>query len=277
MAEAILRPLHPTDIPAAQALTASFGWPHRIEDWQLMHCLGQGVVAEHDGQLAGTALCWRYGEDWATLGMIAVAHSLQGQGMGRRLMLALMQQLEGRSLALHATEAGLKLYATLGFSPAGTVCQHQGLVVPTVAAANASLRPPVTADHVPILALDRQTTGMDRTELLRALLRQPGGTLLHRDGHPAGFALVRRFGRGHVIGPVAATSAQDARAMITHLLAQHAGQFVRIDVPQTSALGPWLTALGLEPVGTVLRMVRGPEAAHAGPARIFALASQAFG
>ena len=28
------------DVPAAQALTASFGWPHRRQDWAMMLTLG---------------------------------------------------------------------------------------------------------------------------------------------------------------------------------------------------------------------------------------------
>ena len=125
-ADFTIRPMTAADVPHGQALTASFGWPHRQEDWALMQTLGQGIVAERQGKLVGTALCWRYGADWATLGMIGVDAEMQGHGIGRRLLRALLQALEGRSLALHATRAGMSLYAAEGFAPTGTVVQHQG-------------------------------------------------------------------------------------------------------------------------------------------------------
>ncbi len=280
MTATTLRPLTAADISDAQTLTASFGWPHRRDDWALMQSLGRGVVAERDGRLAGTALCWLYGADWATMGMIGVAQALQGQGMGRRMMLALMEGLDGRSLALHATRAGLKLYAAMGFEPLGTVVQHQGAVsqpglLPLPG--DMRLRPAMRSDLPRVAALDRDATGMNREPLLAALLQAPGGLVLDRGGDLAGFALVRRFGHGQVIGPVVAPGLDGAQAMIAHMLGQRTGEFMRIDIPKSSGLGPWLLRLGLEEAGTVIRMVRGPDAPTPTHAHTFGLASQAFG
>ena len=245
-----------------------------------MQSLGEGVVAERGGRLAGTGLCWRYGVDWATMGMIVVTEALQGQGMGRRMMLALMHGLEGRSVALHATRAGLKLYSAMGFEPTGTVMQHQGAVsqpglLPLPQGVR--LRPAARTDLPRLVALDRDACGMDRTLLLAALLEGPGGIALDRDSELAGFALVRRFGHGQAIGPVVAPDIEGARAMIAHLLGQRTGQFMRIDVPKACRLSPWLLDLGLEEVGTVIRMVRGLDAGPPRMGQTFGLASQAFG
>ena len=73
-----------------------------------------------------------------------------------------------------------------------------------------------------------------------------------------GFAELRRFGRGWVIGPVVAPDADGAKALILHWLAVKQGSFCRIDIPGESGLGPWLEELGLPCVGTVLTMARGP-------------------
>ena len=276
----MLRPITAADVPDAQALTASFGWPHRREDWALMQSLGQGVVVEQGGRLAGTALCWRYGDDWATMGLIAVAEALQGQGMGRRMMLALMEGLEGRNLALHATRAGLKLYSAMGFEPTGTVVQHQGAVSqPGLLPLPEGMRlRPVTRTDLPaLLALDRDAVGMDRTPLLAALLQVPGGIALACGAALAGFALVRRFGHGQAIGPVIAPGPDGARAMIAHILGQRTGQFMRIDVPKSCGLSPWLLDLGLDDAGTVIRMIHGSDVSAPQHAHAFALASQAFG
>ena len=279
------RPLLATDVPAAQALTASFGWPHRRRDWAMMLGLGEGVAVPHattlgGERLAGTAVCWRFGADWATMGLIGVDAALQGQGVGRRMMGALMHRLAGRSLALHATRAGLPLYTALGFEPTGTTLQHQGAVTQPgllPLPEDARLRPAGPADLPALAALDRVAGGADRTALLAALLALPGGVVLDGPDGALGFALTRGFGHGQLIGPVIAGDEAGARAMIAHLLGQRIGQFVRVDVPRESGLAAWLPGLGLEAAGSVIRMVRGRDAAPARQVRVFALASQAWG
>jgi hypothetical protein len=39
------------DLPAAQALSREVNWPHRLEDWQFVHAVGQGLVAYSGDQL----------------------------------------------------------------------------------------------------------------------------------------------------------------------------------------------------------------------------------
>ncbi len=276
-----IRPMTAADLTEAQALTASFGWPHRQEDWAQMQALGRGLVAERQGRLVGTAMCWCYGRDWATLGMIGVSAEMQGQGIGRRLLRALMQELEGRKLVLHATRAGMSLYAAQGFAPTGNVVQHQGVVVRPGSAQlpqGMRLREVMSADLIPVAALDRVACGMERMPLLTALLDRPEGVALHRgDSQIGGFALLRRFGRGRVIGPVVAANRDQAKAMIAELLDLYAGQFVRIDIPEDRELGAWLSGAGLGDAGTVIRMVRGADAPTEGAVRTFGLVSQALG
>jgi hypothetical protein len=91
------------------------------------------------------------------------------------------------------------------------------------------------------------------------------GIALDRDGELIGFALFRRFGRGHAIGPVVAPACADAsraRALISHWLALNAGMFVRIDVPGDCGLTGWLEELGLLRVDTVIKMVRNGSETH---------------
>lgn len=279
LAAAALRPLGAADVPAAHALTASFGWPHQPRDWAMMLALGEGVGVPSPDGLAATAVCWRFGVDWATMGLIGVDAALQGQGIGRRMMAALMDTLDGRSIALQATRAGLPLYGSTGFEPTGTTVQHQGAAeqAPLMPLPDGTrLRPAGLADLFSLAALDRDAGGMDRTALLRALLAMPGGVVLDGPDGPVGFALVRLFGRGHLIGPVVAPNAAGAQAMVAHLLGQRTREFVRLDVPKETRLGPWLASLGLEEAGTVIRMVRGRDV-RPGRARVFGLASQAWG
>ena len=242
-----LRPFTDADLPAAHALTTEFGWPHRLADWTFMSRLGTGVVAEQDGHLVGTAHAWRFGTDHGAIGLIGVSPLAQRQGLGRRVTVAALDRLEDRTVVLHATAAGFKLYETLGFVADGTVRQHQGAAYAAglmKLPPGRRLRPIGRSDAGSLIALDRSATGQDRTELFEALLEISSGVMLDGDD-PVGFALLRRFGRGHVIGPVVAPDAASAQALISHLLGQHAGEFIRIDMPEAAGLSDWLQDLGL--------------------------------
>ncbi len=244
--------------------------------------LGSGVAAEEDGRLIGTALRWTYGTADARIGMIVVDPSDQSRGLGRRLTQAALRPLRGRSVTLHGTPAGLPLYASLGFEAVGAVRQLQGAALrPGVPALRAGerLRPIGRSDPALLAALDRAATGWDRSRVLAALLQAGRGVVLDRAGTIRGFALLRRFGHGLLIGPVEAPDAASAKALILHHLGSHAGQFIRIDVPEETGLVPWLLRLGLADAGVVTFMRRGPAppAHRRGQARVYALMSHAFG
>jgi ribosomal protein S18 acetylase RimI-like enzyme len=279
-AAATLRALTPADLSAAQALTETFGWPYRVEDCAFMLRLGSGVVAERDGALTGMAMGWAYGRTHGCIGFIGVSPAAQGQGLGRLVTQAVIDGLGDRTLLLSATEAGQPLYRSLGFREIGMVRQHQGtasrgglIALPP----GDRLRPVGRSDPKALAALDRAACGMDRGKLLAALAAEATGVVLDRGGTPAGFALMRRFGRGQVLGPVVAPDQTSAKALILHFLGTHSGQFVRIDVPDEAGLSAWLEELGLADVGPAVRMVRGAEPGGGGTVRSFALASQAFG
>lgn len=273
-----LRPMGEGDLAGAQALTAAVRWPHRVEDWRFVLGLGAGVVAESGGRILGTALAWRFGGDWASTGMVVVADEAQGRGLGRRLMDAVLAPLGDRAVMLHATEAGAPLYRRLGFAPAGRVTQYQGIAAPEGAvalAAGEALRAVAPGDLDRLATLDADATGMARGAVIAALLAVGEGMVLERGGVPCGFALVRDFGRGRVIGPVVAPDAEAAQVLIADCIARHPGAFLRIDVPEAAGLSGWVAAQGLVPSGGALRMIRGGAPA-AGAIRSFALVNQAL-
>ncbi|WP_376986486.1 GNAT family N-acetyltransferase [Bosea sp. R86505] len=277
---ALLRDIAPADAAAGAGLARAVGWPHRAEDWAMAIGLGRGVVATVGEEVVATALWWPYGEHHATLGMIIVSPEHQGGGLGRRLMQSLLSQAEGRSLLLNATVAGQPLYEKLGFVLCGAIRQYQGEVGadPILALANgATLRPAALADLPVLEQLDQAATGLPRGPLLRAVLEAGEGTVLMRGGEAAGFSMVRRFGRGLVIGPVVAADLADARALLAHGLQARQGQFVRVDVEDGSPLVDLLTGAGLKPVDGVNSMVRGNLPRPAGPVSRYTLASQALG
>ena len=279
-ARPVLRPLTLADLPAARALSAAQGWPHREEDWRFVLALGEGVAVEQDGRLAGTALGWRYGPGFATLGLVIVSEAARGRGIGRALTTAVLDGLGSRTVLLNATSDGMPLYRSLGFVPGREVRQLQGAsfsLAPVLPPSGHRLRPLAPGDGAILAALDERATGMPRHALMEALLPVAEGMVLDRDGEAVGFALLRRFGHGQVIGPVVAPDEGGARALIAHGLSLRPGWFMRLDVPAETGLPGWLRGLGLEDAGPATGMARGAPPRPEGPVRRFALVSQALG
>jgi len=279
---AVLRPMTAADLDASQALSAELRWPHRPADWAQSFAHAEGFVAESGGRIVGTAQRWHFGPRHATIGLVIVSPACQGQRIGQRLMTALLDGLEGRTVLLHATAAGRGLYERLGFVRVGELSQHQGTaqsVAPVALPPGCRLRPAGTNELPALQALDAQGRGMPRGALIADLLASADAcVVLDQDNTPRGFAMLRRFGRGHVIGPVVAPDANGAKAMIAHLVSTNAGNFTRIDIDQASGLMDWLESVGLPSVDAPTTMVRGalPEP-QPGNARFFAAITQALG
>lgn len=268
------------DLPTAHALSQAVRWPHRLEDWQFVHRLGTGFVAECDGAVVGTALCWAYGSDHGSLGMVIVSPDLQGKGVGRELMKRVLDELDGRTTMLIATPAGRPLYERLGFVAVGDVHQHQGTVFEPVMAVPPTgerIRPMGASDGPRLARLASRALGMPRATVLDALRAAADGVVLDSGGEPVGFAFCRRFGRGYAIGPVVGPDPERAKALIAHWVGVRAGAFVRIDVHGGSDLSPWLADMGLTEVDNGVTMVRGTPPHVDEGMRQFAIISQALG
>lgn len=279
-------------LDGAVALSQQANWPHRREDWELALAVSQGMVAVHGSQVLGTILVTPYGQDTATINMVIVDESQRGLGIGKQLMQAALEVAKGRQCLLIATQEGLPLYKKLGFVESGQIAQHQGLVD-----IKASLDPVIGKidwfngdDIAPFISIDRQALGLDRAVLLQELDKVARFAVLRDENTILGFAAVRDFGRGKVIGPVVAHDVDQAKALITFILSSYQGQFMRLDTGRFTDLADWLTSLGLVHVGGGIVMTRdAPDMAatskntshtaapDAATYKTFALVNQAFG
>lgn len=265
-------------LPQALTLSEALNWPYREEDWQFALQLGHGLGVEVHGRLCATALWWLYEDALASCGMIIVSSAMQHQGIGSLLMEELLRQTQGRTIILRSTREGRRLYERIGFLPFGEVNQHQG--VPAAAppkTPTAGIRPFRAADLPAVCQLDRRASGMGRARLLEALVARGSMVVMERSEIICGYACIRRWGRGVVIGPVVAGTPADARALIEAHLASQVGNFVRIDVPETTGLSPWLVEVGLSHVNQVTSMLRGNPLPPSADAALFALSSQSMG
>lgn len=278
----LLRPMTEADLPSAHALSAELRWPHRPTDWEQVFAHSEGLVAERDGQILATAQRWRWGPAHATIGLVIVTPACQGRRIGHRLMTTLLGGLDDCTVLLHATAEGRGLYERLGFVRTGEVRQHQGVAQPTPLIALPSgwrLRPAGQNEAAALQQLDMDARGMPRHALMEDLLAQADAcVVLDHDGTQQGFAMLRRFGRGHAIGPVVAPDAESAKALIAHLAGMNAGHFTRIDIDFDSGLAEWLESIGLLRVDAPTTMVRGTPLQHPTDApKLFAIVTQAVG
>jgi hypothetical protein len=197
-------------------------------------------------------------------------------------MSAVLEGLEEHTVLLHATAEGRGLYERLGFVRTGELRQHQGVAQPAPLVALPAgwrLRPAGQSEAASLQALDAAARGMPRDALIADLLAASEAcVVLDHDNAPRGFAMLRRFGRGHAIGPVVAPDAEGAKALIAHLAGMNAGNFTRIDIDFASGLAEWLESFGLLRVDAPTTMVRGTPLAKApGGPTLFAIVTQAVG
>ena len=197
---------------------------------------------------------------------------MQGQGLGRRLTQAVMEDAGGRSLQLHATVAGAGLYAALGFTAGEIVEQWQGSPDIT-AVASPGIRMATPDDRAAIGHLDQAATGLDRASVLNALMQNAVIAVAGPPGAVTGFVVRRLFGRGALLAPLVAPDEATAIAL-ANFVAEPG--FVRMELPG-APLKAWATAHGLACVGQVQTMTTGHWPAPTAPHTRIALASQAFG
>ena len=278
-ADTTLRPMHAGDLAAMHGLAQQMSWPHRPEDCAQLLALGAGTVAvDATGRTVGGGLRWSFGRDVGTIGLVLVAPDQQGRGIGRALMKALIAESEPRTLMLNATAEGSPLYEKLGFVSTGLVRQHQGRLSVLPPVPDVPLRRAVPADHAALCALDAAVFGADRSALIGSLLASGDAWLVDRAGQSAGFAILRAFGRGMIIGPVVASTEDEAIALVAAAAKAAPTGVMRVDIPaHAERLAAWLTAAGLPAIDTVTVMLRGDWPATWQGLQRFGLALQAWG
>jgi len=267
-------PLAQHHLDQATVLSQAENWPHRLEDWRMLMMLSQGRAALRDRAVIGTALRTDYGPDVSLLNMIIVRQSERAQGVGYKLMSSLMDEVSGRELRLVATKAGVPLYEKLGFESKSEIFQCQGEIA-SVSLPDEEISPAKPDDINAINELDSRSLAADRSALVQWLMKHARLAVVRGAGaEVCGYAALRRFGKGRVIGPIQAQNKPQAQNLIRYFAASLRGEFIRIDTDSALGLMPWLEDLGLKCVDTVTSMRKNPKT---DPRPAFGLCSQALG
>lgn len=254
------RRLTEADAPQGHRLSAEAGWNQTEDDWNLMIRMGQGIgfVDQTDELIATTILIpYRSGADW--LSMVLVDKDHRGQGIGSRLVRLVVELSLSSILGLDATEMGQSIYRDLGFNPSDTITRFR--------------RPRQTRDDV---AERRQASIITRTEFQDRLVEfvsdgepariellgmldpgDQGRCCLVRGEKTVALGSVRRGQTASQIGPLFATDAASAIALLQWIMAQR-GESLIIDVPERNeAFVSRLSKLGFKPSRAFTRMFRG--------------------
>lgn len=275
----MIRLMTPEDIPAGMRLKDAAGWNQTAQDWENVLTLEPTGcwVYELDGVVAGSTTAVCYGQDMAWIGMVLVLPEYRGQGVARKLMQHALRYLKERGVRcakLDATDMGRSLYEQLGFVHELVIERWAG----TAAGTSGEEDPPSISvdDMTAIGTLDRSAFEADRTVLLQQLIKTcpedavclPGGYLAGRPGENEYF-----------LGPCVAESESEARRLVAHFLARHAGKRVFWDLlPANQHAVSLARSFGFEPLRKLSRMARPLAGCPSGDVeRVFAAAGFEYG
>jgi ribosomal protein S18 acetylase RimI-like enzyme len=253
MPERVLRAMRESDLPAADPiLRAAFGverdFTPRLRRYMAIQPDGW-FVGEQRGTLLGTVGVVRY-PGFAYIGLMAVAPSAQGRGLGRWLLEHALGWLEDRGggcAVLDATEAGAPLYEKLGFVDAGATVEmarvrredREDDGTPRRAAAESALalvRVGVdAADAADLRDLDGRLFGAPRPAVWTRLAAEVDPVVPTWLAREAGRAVGYVALQPGLLGPWAASEPHVAEALLAHALAQVPGDApLRVQVPATN-------------------------------------------
>ncbi len=262
------------DAPLLLELSESIGWPHEIGDWQTTVAASQ--VFGHraaDGKILSSASIYQFGTDLAALAVVLVREEFRRQGLARAVVLKCLDQVPGVPQMLVATPYGQPLYESLGFKISEQVVRliaAEGTSLPITGAVNR-----MTDTDLPrVFELDRAIYKADRSQVLRHRWAQVEDGVMLSDGSGYAWKIPQRGGL--VLGPLVATSAQDATSLLGHLTAGFPGR-IKIEVPERhTELITMLTGAGFVVDSSRPLMLKNVEILPGRREMLFGLASLGF-
>jgi GNAT superfamily N-acetyltransferase len=247
-------PLQEDHLEPALALCRVAGWNQLAADWlRLIRYQPDGCFAAFiDNQLVGTVTTTRYGTELAWIGMMLVDPTYRRCGIATRLMQRSIDFLRSsgvQCIKLDATPVGQTVYERLSFRAESTLHRWQAAIKSDRAHPQQDtdkLTNELIDEHY---ALDRTAFGVDRRELLDSFAAD---SIVITKGNA--FGMMRRGHLASYLGPVVASRADDARAIIELLLAQVSGNVFWDVLDQNQHAAAFASALGFEQVRELTRM-----------------------
>ncbi|MFE6482278.1 GNAT family N-acetyltransferase [Streptomyces sp. NPDC057757] len=250
-----IRRLTPRDLLACADLSEDRGWPREEHKWGLLLAAGTGYgIDDPDGGLVTACVVTEYGPrerpDLGAIGMVLVAERHARQGVGRRLMRHVVEEMGTIPLTLHSTPYGRPLYEELGFKVTGRAEMVRGHFTADGPDSKVFTRPATAGDLPEILRLDEEIFGCDRTHVITRLPAFSDQLRVAEDGgRISGYASAWPNMDDHVVGPLIAHDTVTAKALIASLAAR-TDRPLRTDIDvRHEELLSWVKDHGLAPTG----------------------------
>lgn len=267
-----------SDTEACLRLSDEAGWNQTAEDWGLFLRHGTTIGVRSDsGNLVASAAALPY-DRFGFVSMVLVTAASRRQGLATALVDRCVETLTSRGLVpvLDATPAGAQVYGRQGFGGLFELDRWQGEVAASAPISGGEVVPAEPRDFETLQTLDHEANGADRGFLIGSFLARKD-TSAFVDGDRAGFAIVRRGRRAMQVGPVVATSANRAIALLSAVLGMVKGP-VFADIPRRwNEIAEWLSGRGFTRQRSFTRMAYGHSTPFGRPDRLFAAAGPEFG
>jgi GNAT superfamily N-acetyltransferase len=238
--------LSAADISENVTLARSVGWHDSEGDWRVMHAGAFVLGARHTGRLIAQGALGRFGRV-GTIAKMIVANDFQRQGLGSRILQALLAEALRagiEQLGLVATPFGRPVYERAGFVTVGDVVVLTG--IPRVAEGSTHATQLSSAGSAS--ALERRFFACDRSTVIDARFHEAiaSAAVSEPNAGTQAYALATAQEAHAPIGPVIAENETQAHAVVSSIFGK-LGRAVRIDVPaEHVSFRAWLRSIGLE-------------------------------
>ena len=276
----------PAHIPGAMILKEAAGWNQLPQDWLgYLELAPSGCFAGIvGGRVVATGTAINYGTRLGWIGMILVHPEFRRRGLATRIMDRLIDHLTGlgcSTLKLDATDAGAPVYEKVGFQTEYQVERWIRKPQPPAQSRRSGARPQqITTRALPSLGQwDSRCFGADRSSLLE-WFRAHGGpsAYLGDPSAPEAFILGRPGSFAHQIGPLTASSAEHAEALLAPAIEAHHDRPLIADlISDNNEARRLLQNFAFEPSRVLKRMYRGSDPGPGQPEHLYCLAGFEFG
>lgn len=227
-----IRLLAPEDIPFAVDQTDREGWGNTADDFQRYLTLYSSgcFIAESDSRPVGMITSADFGT-LAFLGNLIVLPEYRGYGIGERLMRHAIDNYKStscRTIELDGDYPAVNLYRRFGFKD-----KYLSLRFYRNADPEKTVPDPIGDSNIsPALKIDRELTGLNRSEYLRSMIAANPG-MLYSDKSGEGFGLIKNLNLDfRELGPVIATGPKSANEIIIALTENFSERPIKAGIPE---------------------------------------------
>jgi GNAT superfamily N-acetyltransferase len=230
------RALRPHEAALCLPRSVEAGWNQTEADWRFMLATGEGIGLEADGSLVATTIVLPFAavaphKPLAWISMVLVTPGWRGRGLATWLVRWAIRRTValGTTAVLDATPAGREVYRKLGFEDDRRLIRLRapaGAKLPEIAPAERLREATIAA----IVQRDREVSAFDRGPVLRYLVgAAPDSAFIRPPCDKLGYVFGRPGRTAFYVGPVVASSAEDALALTRAAIAPRQGEPVLID------------------------------------------------